>query len=144
MVPLKAKGQAFSTSGSGFALRLVEGGNFPGQEAPVSQGQFSTQGDSWGSHGSLEPTLRAAGAWVHHPGKVAWEATKNIRCSMCHAGCLVEGGVGSRREGRGSFLEEKAILGRLEAQLRQQPSKERSEESTCAKVVGACSTFRTC
>lgn len=62
----------------------------------------------------MELIFRVVGVWVYYFGKVVWEVIKNIRCSMCYAGCLVEGGVGSRREGRGSFLEEKVILGRFE------------------------------
>lgn len=60
-------------------------------------------------------------------------------CSdVCRAGCLMEDGVGSRRElWAGGFLEEEVILGHLEEQLRRQTSKERSKGSMCANVVEA-------
>ena len=90
---------------SPFRLWLLTygGGDLPGKEAPVSQGQFSTPKDSWGGCEALDPSLSEAGGWVQQPGGATWAggagAGSNGICSdVCHAGCLMEDGVGSRRE----------------------------------------------
>lgn len=88
-------------------LQAYGGGNLHGKEIPISQEQFSTQGDSWGSCESLELTLTAAGGWVHWPVK-AWESTKIICCNVGRAGCWMEDRVGSKRaEGQGESGQRK-------------------------------------
>lgn len=77
------------------------GGNLHGKEVPSAKSNSLYEGTAGVAAIPLNQHS-AAGGWVHRPGRATWEGVNSIGCNRCHAGCLVEDGIGSRREVKGT------------------------------------------